>query len=59
MVWRFYDPKEIEAMDKKGVFKNKKLCQENKNTADLAAFSIMKILAKSNKYEHILAYKKD
>ena len=60
MVWRFYDPKEIEQMDKKGGhFKNKKLCQENKNTADLAAFSIMKALAKSNKYEHILQYRKD
>ena len=57
MVWKFYDTKEIQKMDEKDKFDNKKLCNENLVAADMAVFAILKILAKNNKYEHILNYK--
>lgn len=57
LVWKFYDPKEIEAMDIAGQYDNKKICMENQIIADVSVFSFLKIIAKLNKYSHILAYK--
>ena len=57
LVWKFYDPKEIEAMDLAGNFNNKNICMENQIIADVSVFSFLKVIAKLNKYSHILAYK--
>ena len=57
LVWKFYDPKEIEAMDIAGNYNNKNICSENQIIADVSVFSFLKIIAKLNKYEHILEYK--
>ena len=59
LVWKFYDPKEIEAMDVTGKFNNEKICLENQVIADVSVFSFLKIIAKLNKYKHILKYKKN
>ena len=56
-VWKFYDPDEIEQMDKAGRYNNKRLCKEDKIVADLSCYAFLKIIAKINKYEHILEYK--
>jgi hypothetical protein len=39
-----------------GEYNNKDLCSENIIIADMSAFSFLKIIAKLNKYEHILEY---
>ena len=33
--------------------------EDNSSTADLALFSFLKIIAKINKYEHMLSYRDD
>jgi Adenylate and Guanylate cyclase catalytic domain len=35
---------------------NRKFSKENQNLADLALFSFLKIIAKINKYTHIVNY---
>lgn len=59
LVWKFYDPKEIEAMDVSGKFDNQKICLENQIIADTSVFSFLKIIAKLNKYSHILKYREN
>ena len=58
LVWKFYDPKEIEMMDKKGKYESKEVCRENQAIADVSVFSLVKIIAKLNKYNDILKYSK-
>jgi hypothetical protein len=51
MVWKFYNPLEIEALDKAGKpYSNKDLCIQNVIISDLSVFSFLKIIAKLNKY---------
>ena len=60
LVWKFYDPKEIEAMDNAGQkFNNKNISLENQIIADTSVFSFLKIIAKLNKYTHILKYREN
>lgn len=60
LVWKFYDSKEIEAMDNAGQrFNNKNISLENQIIADTSVFSFLKIIAKLNKYNHILKYKEN
>ena len=55
-VWKFYDPDEIEQMEMLGKYSNYAMCKENKIVADLSVYSFLKVIAKINKYEHILEY---
>uniref|UniRef100_A0A7S3CQ90 Guanylate cyclase domain-containing protein n=1 Tax=Strombidium rassoulzadegani TaxID=1082188 RepID=A0A7S3CQ90_9SPIT len=55
-VWKFYDPDEIEQMDMLGKYSNKRMCKENRIVADLSVYAFLKVIAKINKYEHILEY---
>lgn len=59
LVWKFYDPKEIEAMDIEGKYDCNKVGHENQIIADMSIFSFVKIIAKLNKYNEILMYSKD
>jgi hypothetical protein len=56
MVWKFNNPKQIQDMDKKGKFESSKVSLQNQVIADVAVFSFLKIIAKLNKYNHILEY---
>lgn len=58
LVWKFHEPKQIQLMDEvsAGQYNNKELCTENVKIADMAVFSFLKIIAKLNKYDHILEY---
>lgn len=38
-------------------YNNEDICLENQIICDMSVFSFLKIIAKINKYEHILAYK--
>ena len=58
LVWKFFDTKEIEAMDIEGKYDCNKVCHENQITADMSIFSFVKIIAKLNKYNEILMYAK-
>ncbi len=42
-----------------GQNKPEQVCLANKYTADLSMFSFIKVIAKINKLEHILEYRKD
>ena len=46
-------------MDEQNNYNNEDICIENRNIADLAVFSFIKIIAKLNKYEHIISYNTD
>ena len=57
LVWKFHDTKQLQLMDEvSGEYNNKDLCHENIVIADMAVFSFLKIIAKLNKYDHILEY---
>jgi hypothetical protein len=56
LVWKFHKPSEIEEMDKKQNYNNKKICLKNQIIADLSVLSFLKIIAKINKFNHILKY---
>lgn len=56
LVWKFADPEEIEEMDEAGSFNNTRLSLKNQVIADMAVFSFVKIIAKLNKFNHILQY---
>lgn len=43
-------------MDKRGKFESSRVSLQNQVIADLSVFSFLKIIAKLNKYEHILRY---
>lgn len=55
-VWKFYDSEEIEQMEIMGKYSNYNMSKENKIVADLSVYSFLKVIAKINKYEHILEY---
>jgi len=59
LVWKFDDPKQIAAMDAKGKFETSKVSLKNQVIADMSVFSFLKIIAKINKYRHILEYNKN
>ena len=60
LVWKFHDTKQIQDLDELGVdYTNKDICIENQIIADLSVFAFLKIIAKLNKYEHILEYSKN
>jgi hypothetical protein len=46
-------------MDEENNYNNVDISIENRNMADLAVFSFIKIIAKLNKYEHIISYNND
>ena len=57
LVWKFHDPKEIQNLEELEVnYTNKDICIQNQIIADLSVFSFLKIIAKLNKYDHILEY---
>lgn len=43
----------------KGKFENSKVSLQNQVIADVSVFSFLKIIAKLNKYKHILKYNQD
>ena len=59
LVWKFHNPDEIEQMDEDGEYNNYNICLQNQVLADMSVFSFIKIIAKLNKYNHILRYSKD
>lgn len=56
-VWKFFDPEEIKNME--GGYNNKYIGRENQIIADLSVYSYLKVIAKLNKYDHILKYNND
>lgn len=56
LVWKYYDPLEIADMYEAGNYNNLDISLENQIICDMSVFSFLKIIAKINKYEHILAY---
>jgi len=59
LVWKFFNRDEIIEMSEQGDYDNTKMCKENLIIADMSLFSMLKIVAKINKYDHILEYNKD
>ena len=59
LVWKFHNPDEIEQMDEDGEYNNYNICLQNQVLADMSVFSFIKIIAKLNKYNHILRYSKE
>lgn len=55
-VWKFPDADEIEEMDNENNYNNKDITKANQIVADLSVFSFLKVIAKLNKYRHILKY---
>lgn len=56
-VWKFYNSEEIADMDP--LYNNKEIGKENQIIADLSVYSYLKVIAKLNKYDHILQYNDD
>jgi class 3 adenylate cyclase len=56
MVWKFKETEDFEDVEEPD-YKN--LDESNKNQADLALFSFVKILAKINKLTTVMQYRKD
>lgn len=56
-VWKFPNADEIESMDIKNDYNNEEISKENQIVADLSVFSFLKVIAKLNKYRHILQYR--
>jgi hypothetical protein len=59
LVWKFHDPDQIREMDEAKNFNNKDISHQNQIIVDMAVFSFVKIIAKLNKYEHIIKYNDD
>lgn len=59
MVWKFHNPKQIQDMDERGKFESSRVSLQNQVIADVSVFSFLKIIAKLNKYNHILKYNKN
>ena len=58
LVWKY--KKEEEFKDKEGIeIKDLQISQGNRHIADMALFAFVKVIAKINKYSHIVKYKKD
>ena len=53
LVWKFKNQDEFFNQEEEGTFK---ISPENQQVADIALFSFLKIIAKINKFTHILAY---
>ena len=51
LVWKFRDPQEF--------LQNRPISDESRIVADMALFSFLKIIAKLNKFAHIMAYRKE
>lgn len=56
VVWKFSDPKQIEEMDENGKYESSRVSLKNQVLADASIFSFLKIIAKLNKFKHILKY---
>jgi len=56
LVWKFFDPEEVMEQALVEAYSNEGLCRENRIIADMALMSLLKIIAKINKYEHVLRY---
>ena len=56
LVWKFQNPKPIEEMDLNGKYESNKVSLQNQVIADVSVFSFLKIIAKLNKFQHILKY---
>ena len=56
LVWKFQNPKEIEEMDLMNDYNNTNISHDNQVIADMSVFSFVKIIAKINKYHHIIEY---
>ena len=60
LIWKWPQPKQIEEMDLNDqTFDNKIISKPNQIAVDLSVLSFLKILAKINKYKHILKYSKN
>jgi class 3 adenylate cyclase len=57
LIWKFDEADYYE--DENGVFKIKKESKHATILADLSLFSFIKIIAKINKFSHLLEYRKD
>ena len=51
LVWKFRDPQDF--------LDNKPVSDENRIISDMALFGFLKIIAKINKFQHIMAYRKE
>ena len=56
LVWKFHNPSEIEMMDIMDRYNNKDITKKDQILADMSVFSFVKIIAKLNKYTHIIEY---
>lgn len=56
LVWKF---KKVEEFDTTLPIQDLDICPANRKVADMALFSFIKVLAKLNKFRHILNYRKD
>ena len=56
LVWKF---KKVAEFDTTLNVRDLDICPENRRVADMALFSFIKILAKINKFSHILRYRSD
>lgn len=56
LVWKFKNQDEFFNNQNIQDNENRKYSKENQNMADLALFSFLKIIAKINKYTHIVNY---
>lgn len=56
LIWKYDDPNELNTTVP---FEEKNFSQDNRNCADMALFSYIKILARINKYSHIRKYRQN
>ena len=58
LVWKYKEPYEFEEQASKDI-KDMTICLQNRQMADMALYSFLKVICKINKYSHILAYRKN
>ena len=58
LVWKYKEPDEFEDQADKDI-KDMNVCLQNRQIADMALFSFLKVICKINKYSHILAFRKN
>lgn len=56
MMWKFEKPEEFKSRQP---VQDLKISLDNRQIADMALFSFLKVIAKINKYSHILEYRKE
>ena len=57
LVWKYKEPDEFEDQADKDI-KDMDICLQNRQIADMALFSFLKVICKINKYSHILSFRK-